>query len=311
MSDDVLTDDLVRYQILSKVTPGKIIVVNELGHWDIIEPSTFKSGMRSFWSLLTSQRFPPSQRSIFLTHLKETTNHLISHCDLQMQTHVFHICLKQLQAPTLQDIEKFDQIMNKLKTIAQTLCEGMKGLETLCKTTPYQNDVNFSGEVDIKLIYQIKCFFQRILNTVGITHAKAILGDGFKLVQSPIQATGAAMGVAAHVTTTSSSSSGSSSVITAASATPGATHSIRSAPMTSHETKSRDVDLGAPKAIPLPKPTATFESNARTLSVIGMSASPSIPPLPISKALLAANSGTTPSSLQNSSLHTQTMKKES
>jgi hypothetical protein len=182
MSDDVLIDDLVRYQILGKLTPGRIIIVGELGNWDIIEPSKTKSALRSFWSLATTFRFPPSQRSIFLKHLETTTNHLISHCDLQMQTHAFHVCLKQ-QNPTSQDIERFDQIMTKLKTISRALYEGTKGLEILCKTTPYQTDVNFAGEVEIRLLYQIKRFFQRILNTVGLNHAKAVLGEAFPMIQ--------------------------------------------------------------------------------------------------------------------------------
>ena len=189
MSDDILTDDLVRYQILSKVTPGKIIVVNEMGHWDITEPSRAKSAMRSVWNLMTAFRFPPSQRSIFLTHLERTTKSLISHCDLQMQTRVFDVCLKQPQSATVQDIEKFDQIMSKLKTICKTLVEGMKGLEMLCKTTPYQTDVNFSGEIDIRLMYQVKCFFQRVANAVGPQFSKSILEDATTWISKDVRMT--------------------------------------------------------------------------------------------------------------------------
>lgn len=177
MSDDALTDDLVRYQILSKVTPGKIVVVDELGKWDITEPSRYQSGMRSVYNLVRYFRFPPSQRSVFLSHLERTTKSLISHCDLQMQTRVFDVCIKQQQSASVQDIEKFDQVMVKLKTICKALWEGMKALEMLCKTTPYQTDVNFAGEVDIRIVYHVKCFFQRVANAMGPVYSKPILGE--------------------------------------------------------------------------------------------------------------------------------------
>jgi len=185
MSDDALTDDLVRYQILSKVTPGKIMVVDELGKWDITEPSSFQSGVRSLYSLVRSFRFPPSQRKVFLTHLERTTNSLISHCKLQMETRVFDVCIKQMQASTQashQDIEKFDQILFKLRTICKALHEGMKGLETLCKTTTYQKDVKFAGEIEIGIVEKVKRFFQQVFNAVGPHLAKVILGDALNII---------------------------------------------------------------------------------------------------------------------------------
>lgn len=181
MSEDALTDDLVRYHILSKVTPGKIVIVDELGKWDITEPSRFYSGMRSMYNLLRHFRFPPSQRLIFLSHLERTTNSLISHCDLQMQTRVFEVCVKQ-QPHSAQDAEKFDQIILKLKTICTALYDGMQGMDTLCRTTTYQNDVNFFGEVKVRIMEHVKGFFVRVANQLGPVLTERVLGQGAGLL---------------------------------------------------------------------------------------------------------------------------------
>jgi hypothetical protein len=74
--------------------------------------------------------------------------------------------------------------MVKLRTICKALYEGMKSLEMLCRTTTYQTDVNFAGEVDIRIMYHVKCFFQRVANAVGGTFSKVILGEALTILSS-------------------------------------------------------------------------------------------------------------------------------
>lgn len=189
MSVDLFQQRFVQFQVLSQLRAGKIIHINEKYGWELRDPSTFNSFIRNAWSFALEAQKPTSQRLIFLSHVIDTTEFLIQFSEEKMQNSYFerftdsktgtlsHSVVEQCVNKSVEAahgvirhaeaLERLDKILTFLRQVCKALMDGLKGIEILKSSPPYNQDEHFTSQLEVCVTQRIHTFLQNTAKKLG------------------------------------------------------------------------------------------------------------------------------------------------
>ena len=168
---------LVNFRVLSQLSPGDIVMVDERGTWSLTQASSFKSGLRSIFAFLSGKHIRP-QREMFLESAQQTLESIITNAQKMMKSSVFMKCIDlqngilsrkimEHSKLTIHELEEFETIMQKLQLICIHLYESLKGLHIMKTNPPYHTDKTFCSQIDVLLIGTISQILDNIFRKIG------------------------------------------------------------------------------------------------------------------------------------------------
>lgn len=178
---DVLKPFLVNFRVLGQIKPGEVIGFESNGHWYTTPSSSWKSGLRNLWSLIT--RHPvQAQRILFLERSTQEIKFVILHVSLLMRTSVY---LKSLGpngvmsrsiVATMKpsDVDEIELVLHTFHSVCAHFDDALKGLAVMKSNPPYSTDTLFCSEVDVILKDPILQFMDLIHRRVGLEYHKRV-----------------------------------------------------------------------------------------------------------------------------------------
>ncbi len=178
---DALEPFLVKFRVLAQLAPGEVIVIDESGHWTLMMASSWRSGLRAFWSFIRGQHLPP-QRQTFLAAARETVRTVQRHVSLLMRTAVFlramdsNGCLSRevVSRMPVADIEEIEAALHTLHSVCAHICDGLRGIAVMKASDPYGKDATFCSEVDVTIKDALLHFMDSVHRRVGPDYASRV-----------------------------------------------------------------------------------------------------------------------------------------
>jgi hypothetical protein len=178
---DALEPFLVKFRVLAQLAPGEVIVIDESGHWTLMMASSWRSGLRAFWSFIRGQHLPP-QRQSFLAAARETVRTVQRHVALLMRTAVFlramdsNGCLSRevVSRMPVADIEEIEAALHTLHSVCAHICDGLRGIAVMKASDPYGKDATFCSEIDVTIRDSLLHFLDSVHRRVGPDYASRV-----------------------------------------------------------------------------------------------------------------------------------------
>ena len=178
---DVLKPFLVNFRVLGQIKPGEVIGFEANGHWYTTASSSWRSGLRNLWSLIT--RHPvQAQRILFLERSTQEIKFVILHVSLLMRTSVYLKSLNSsgvmsrsiVSAMKPSDVDEIELVLHTFHAVCAHFDDALKGLAVMNSNPPYANDTLFCSEVDVILADPILQFMDLIHRRVGADYHKRV-----------------------------------------------------------------------------------------------------------------------------------------